>query len=109
MIYTFVFISGRMVRNENVSSNSQFHHLPSDMSWGFDSASESHFERIPQSPRLGLDGEQKSSTGVLTSYPTADSSNLPGYKEFSHPVKGNWKLYYFHILRKRNGFWNLCN
>ena len=69
-----------MMWNGDVASNGQFLCPPSDMSWGFDSASKSLSERIPQSLRLGLDDEPKSSTGVLTSDPTADWSALPGYK-----------------------------
>ncbi|KAF3432859.1 hypothetical protein FNV43_RR23961 [Rhamnella rubrinervis] len=68
----------RAVRNENVATNSQYLHLPSDMSGSLDSAYKSHFERIPQSQKSGWDGEPKSSSGVLTSNPTAHLSNLPG-------------------------------
>lgn len=87
MIYDIysVVICGRLVWNENgASSNSQFLQLTSDMSSGFDTASKPDFERIPQSLRFGMDGEPKSSTGVLMSHPTSwfgsDCSSLPGYK-----------------------------
>ena len=64
-----------MVGNENGALKS-----PSDMLRLSDSANKSHFERNPQPLSLGLDGEPKTSNGVLASDPTADRSNLPGYK-----------------------------
>ncbi|KAF3432860.1 hypothetical protein FNV43_RR23962 [Rhamnella rubrinervis] len=43
-----------------------------------DSASKSQSESIQESPQLCLDGEPKTSTGVLTPDPTSNRSNLPG-------------------------------